>query len=106
MSEEKKARKVRSGRVVSDAMDKTIVVETLNVKKHLLYNKRLQRSKRLKVHDENNIAHEGDLVVIKETRPISKTKRWRLVEIAEKAGLADREKVSGESGEVVPGEEL
>jgi small subunit ribosomal protein S17 len=106
MSEEKDTRKVRRGQVVSDAMDKTIVVETLNIRKHRLYNKRLQRTTKYKVHDEEEIATEGDIVDIKETRPISKTKRWRLIEIVEKAGLAEKESVSGESGELTPGEEL
>ncbi|MFP4686616.1 MAG: 30S ribosomal protein S17 [bacterium] len=106
MNEKTDNRKVRRGQVVSAAMDKTIVVETLNVRKNNLYNKRLQRTTKFKVHDEQELAREGDVVRIKETRPISKTKRWRLLEIVQKAGLAEKEKVSGESKEITPGEEL
>jgi len=78
-------RKVRRGYVVSDKMDKTIVVELEERYKHSLYGKVLRRSKKVKVHDEKNEAHPGDLVVIMETRPLSATKHWRLVEIAERA---------------------
>lgn len=82
---ERNQRKVRRGYVVSDKMHKTIVVEVEERYKHSLYGKVLRRSSKVKVHDENNEAHVGDLVVIMETRPLSATKRWRLVEIAEKA---------------------
>lgn len=82
---ERNQRKVRRGYVVSDKMDKTIVVEVEERYKHSLYGKVLRRSSKVKVHDENNEAGVGDLVVIMETRPLSTTKRWRLVEIAEKA---------------------
>lgn len=78
-------RKVLTGTVVSDKMDKTIVVETQTRKKHPLYKKMLIRSKRFKAHDENNECAIGDKVVIMETRPLSKDKRWRLVRIVEKA---------------------
>ncbi|MBV7363460.1 30S ribosomal protein S17 [Actinomycetaceae bacterium TAE3-ERU4] len=78
-------RKVRRGYVVSDKMDKTIVVEFVDRVKHPLYGKVVRRTAKLKVHDEGNIAHVGDLVRVMETRPLSATKRWRLVEILEKA---------------------
>ncbi|GAA1766525.1 30S ribosomal protein S17 [Agromyces humatus] len=78
-------RKVRRGYVVSDKMDKTIVVEVEDRVKHPLYGKVLRRSSKIKAHDEQNTAGIGDLVVITETRPLSATKRWRLVEIVEKA---------------------
>ena len=78
-------RKVRQGYVVSDKMDKTIVVEVKDRVKHPLYGKVLSQQKKYKVHDENNSAGVGDLVQIMETRPLSRTKRWRLVQILEKA---------------------
>jgi small subunit ribosomal protein S17 len=78
-------RKVRRGYVVSDKMDKTITVEVEDRVKHPLYGKVLRRSSKVKAHDEQNTAGVGDLVVITETRPLSATKRWRLVEIVEKA---------------------
>ena len=78
-------RKVREGLVVSDKMEKTIVVEVEDRVKHGLYGKVLRRTSKLKAHDELNTAGIGDLVVIVETRPLSASKRWRLVEIAEKA---------------------
>ena len=78
-------RKSRRGYVVSDKMDKTIVVEVEDRVKHPLYGKVIRRTEKRKVHDENNTAGIGDLVVISETRPLSATKRWRLVEIVEKA---------------------
>jgi small subunit ribosomal protein S17 len=78
-------RKVRRGYVVSDKMDKTVVVEVEDRVKHPLYGKVLRRTSKVKVHDEVNQAGVGDLVVIMETRPLSATKRWRIVEIAEKA---------------------
>jgi len=73
------------GKVVSDKMNKTIVVEVEDRVKHPLYGKVIRRSTKIKAHDENNTAGIGDLVVIHETRPLSATKRWRLVEIVEKA---------------------
>ena len=78
-------RKVREGIVVSDKMDKTITVEVSNRVKHGMYSKVLSRSRKLKAHDEANTAGMGDRVLIMETRPISATKRWRVVEILEKA---------------------
>jgi small subunit ribosomal protein S17 len=78
-------RKVRRGYVTSDKMEKTIVVEVEDRVKHPLYGKVIRRTSKVKVHDETNSAGIGDLVVIAETRPLSATKRWRLVEIAEKA---------------------
>jgi small subunit ribosomal protein S17 len=78
-------RKTRRGYVVSDKMDKTVVVEVEDRVKHALYGKVLRRSSRVKVHDEANDAATGDLVLIMETRPMSATKRWRVVEILERA---------------------
>ena len=78
-------RKVREGIVVSDKMDKTITVEVSNRVKHGMYSKVMSRSIKLKAHDEQNSAGMGDRVLIMETRPLSATKRWRLVEILEKA---------------------
>ena len=82
---ERNMRKTAIGKVVSDKMDKTIVVLVEDSVKHKLYNKSVKRSVRFKAHDENNEAHIGDRVKIMETRPLSKDKRWRLVEIVEKA---------------------
>jgi small subunit ribosomal protein S17 len=78
-------RKVRTGTVVSDAMDKTIVVRIATQMRHPLYGKIVRRSTKLTAHDEQNDARVGDLVRIVETRPLSKTKRWRLVEVVERA---------------------
>jgi small subunit ribosomal protein S17 len=78
-------RKTRRGYVASDKMDKTVVVVVEDRVKHPLYGKVLRRSRRVKVHDETNTAGVGDLVMIMETRPLSATKRWRVVEILEKA---------------------
>ena len=77
-------RKVKQGVVASDKMDKTITVVVENRKRHPMYNKIMTTTKKLKAHDENNEAGEGDLVEIMETRPLSATKRWRLVRIVEK----------------------
>ena len=82
---ERNARKVYRGTVVSDKMDKTITVMVETKKTHPLYGKRVKYSKKFKAHDENNEARIGDKVVIKETRALSATKRFRLVEIVEKA---------------------
>jgi small subunit ribosomal protein S17 len=84
-NEDRGFRKVREGVVVSDRMDKTITVEVSNRVKHGMYSKVLSRSHKLKAHDEANTAGMGDRVLIMETRPLSATKRWRLVEILEKA---------------------
>lgn len=78
-------RKVRRGYVVSDKMDKTVVVEIEDHVKHALYGKVMRKSKKVKVHDEANECRVGDLVLIMETRPLSATKRWRVVEILERA---------------------
>ena len=78
-------RKVREGLVVSDRMDKTVVVEVEDRVKHGLYGKVIRRTSKLKAHDENNVAGIGDRVQIMETRPLSASKRWRLVEVLEKA---------------------
>ncbi len=85
MAEERGLRKTRIGVVVSDKMDKTIVVEIRTRVKHPLYGKIMNRTKKFKAHDENNECGIGDTVRIMETRPLSKDKRWRLVEIVEKA---------------------
>ena len=78
-------RKVRRGYVTSDKMEKTIVVEVEDRVKHPLYGKVIRRTSKVKAHDEENTAGVGDLVLINETRPLSATKRWRLVEVLEKA---------------------
>jgi small subunit ribosomal protein S17 len=82
---ERNQRKVYTGRVVSDKMDKTITVLIESQKKHKLYGKRVKYSKKFKAHDELNTAKIGDIVRIMETRPLSATKRFRLVEVVEKA---------------------
>ena len=82
---ERSTRKVREGLVVSDKMDKTVVVEVEDRVKHALYGKVLRRTSRLKVHDEQNDCGVGDRVQIMETRPLSATKRWRVVEVLERA---------------------
>ena len=82
---ERGKRKGETGLVVSDAMDKTVVVEVRDSAAHSTYGKIVRRNKRLKAHDESNEAAIGDRVRIMETRPLSKTKRWRVVEIVEKA---------------------
>ena len=79
------ARKVREGIVDSTSMEKTIVVKVVDRVRHPLYGKTLQRTKRLYVHDEENDAKLGDKVRVQETRPLSKLKRWRLVEVLERA---------------------
>jgi small subunit ribosomal protein S17 len=78
-------RKVRVGVVVSDAMDKTVVVRIDRVVRHPLYGKTIRRSSKLAAHDDANDAHVGDTVRVTETRPVSKTKRWRVVEVVERA---------------------
>ena len=82
---ERNLRKTRVGKVVSDKMDKTIVVAIEDNVKHPLYNKIIKKTYKLKAHDENNECGIGDRVKVMETRPLSKDKRWRLVEIVEKA---------------------
>ena len=85
MAEARGMRKTRTGVVVSDKMDKTIVVEIRTRVKHPLYGKIMNRTEKFKAHDEKNECGIGDTVRIMETRPLSKDKRWRLVEIVEKA---------------------
>jgi small subunit ribosomal protein S17 len=82
---ERNLRKTRVGVVVSDKMDKTITVAVKDNVKHPLYNKIVKRTYKLKAHDEQNDAHIGDTVKVMETRPLSKDKRWRLVEVIERA---------------------
>lgn len=84
-TEERNLRKTRRGYVVSDKMDKTVVVEVEDHVTHGLYGKVMRRSHKVKVHDEQNAAGVGDLVRIMETRPTSATKRWRIVDIVERA---------------------
>lgn len=82
---ERNLRKTRTGKVTSNKMDKTVVVAIENHVKHPLYNKIVKKTYKLKAHDENNECNIGDTVKVMETRPLSKDKRWRLVEIVEKA---------------------
>src|SRR5919197_2857743 len=85
------SRKARVGVVVSDKMDKTVVVQVEDIRQHRLYGKTIRRTTRLKAHDEQNEAGQGDLVRLAETRPMSASKRWRVVEIIRKArGIAPR----------------
>ena len=92
-------RKTKVGRVVSDKMDKTIVVSVERLARHRLYKRVIRLSTKFKAHDEANDAHVGDTVLIEESRPLSATKRWRLVEVVQRAG-----EHGGGSGEVT-GEE-
>ncbi len=85
MSDDRNLRKTRVGTVTSDKMDKTIVVAVIEHVKHPLYKKIIKRTYKLKAHDEENICGIGDKVKVMETRPLSRDKRWRLVEIIEKA---------------------
>lgn len=85
--EDRSKRKVKTGIVRKDKMDKTRVVETERVFKHSLYGKVIKRKTKFYVHDENNESHTGDKVKIMETRPLSKLKRWRLIEVVEKAAI-------------------
>jgi len=84
-AEERKYRKTRQGYVVSDKMDKTVIVEVEDRVKHALYGKVIRRSSKVKAHDEANSAAVGDRVLIMETRPLSATKHWRVVEILDRA---------------------
>ena len=85
MADERNRRKTRVGIVVSDKMDKTVVVAIEDLGRHSLYGKAIKRTKKVKAHDENNECRIGDKIRIMETRPLSKDKRWRLVGIVEKA---------------------
>jgi small subunit ribosomal protein S17 len=78
-------RKVRVGTVVSDRMDKTVVVAVVRMMRHPLYGKTVKRTKKFHAHDENNECRVGDVVEIMETRPLSKTKRWRVARVVQKA---------------------
>ena len=82
---ERNERKTKVGKVVSDKMDKTVVVAVEDIEQHSLYKKAVKKTVKFKAHDENNEAHVGDIVSLMETRPLSKDKRWRVVEIFEKA---------------------
>ena len=79
------SRKIRTGIVVSDARDKTVTVEIVASVRHKIYQKTMKSTKKLQAHDEANDAHIGDTVKVMETRPLSKTKRWRVIEIVERA---------------------
>lgn len=83
--EERGRRKTRIGKVVSDSMDKTVTVAVESTIRHPLYKKTVKRTKKFKAHDETNESRVGDVVQITETRPLSKTKRWRVAEILERA---------------------
>jgi small subunit ribosomal protein S17 len=85
ISSQRGKRKTEVGRVVSDVMEKTVVVEVRDSAAHGTYTKIVRRNKKLKAHDEANDAHVGDLVQIAETRPLSKSKRWRVVQVVERA---------------------
>ena len=85
MADERNSRKVKVGTVISDKMDKTVVVAIEDFVRHSLYGKAVKRTKKIKVHDENNECRVGDKIRIMETRPLSKDKRWRLVKIIERA---------------------
>ena len=102
MSAKRGKRKVLQGRVKSDKMQKTIVVEVERLVKHPRYGKYIRRRTRLHVHDENEDAREGDIVEVMQTRPLSKTKHWRLVRVLRRAG----EKVLTTSQEEVPSSKL
>lgn len=85
MSEERNSRMTRQGKVVSDKMDKTIVVSIERVVRHPLYHKAVKKTVKFKAHDENNESHIGDIVEVMQTRPLSKDKCWRVVKIIERA---------------------
>ena len=85
MSEKTKVVRTLSGKVISNKMDKTIVVLVVRKIKHPVYGKYIKRSTKIHAHDEGNICNEGDIVTIAESRPISRTKQWKLVEVVEKA---------------------
>lgn len=85
MTDERANRKVRTGRVVSDKMEKTVVVAVERLAVHPVYGRRIRRTERLKAHDEQNEAKMGDIVRLMETRPLSKEKRWRVIEILKRS---------------------
>ena len=82
---ERNVRKTKIGKVVSDKMDKTVVVAVVDLEQHALYKKAVKKTVKFQAHDENNDAHVGDTVSLMETRPLSKNKRWRVVEVLERA---------------------
>ena len=82
---ERNERKTKIGKVVSDKMDKTVVVAVVDLEQHALYKKAVKKTVKYQAHDENNDAHVGDTVSLMETRPLSKNKRWRVVEVLERA---------------------
>ena len=82
---ERNVRKTRVGKVVSDKMDKTVVVAVVDLEQHALYKKAVKKTVKFQAHDENNDAHIGDTVSLMETRPLSKDKRWRVVEVLQRA---------------------
>jgi small subunit ribosomal protein S17 len=86
--------KTKTGRVVSDRMEKTIVVEVVALVEHPLYKKRLRRTRKFQAHDEENQAHIGDLVKIAETRPISKNKTWKLLEVVRSSNAVTAEELA------------
>ena len=86
--EAERKRKIKTGRVVSNKMDKTVVVAVESYRPHPLYKRQVRRIKKFKAHDEQNTCHVGDVVRIEETRPLSKEKRWRVVEILVKGEAA------------------
>jgi small subunit ribosomal protein S17 len=92
-------RKMKVGRVVSDKMDKTIVVSVERLSRHPLYKRVIRLTSKFAAHDEQNDAHIGDTVRIEESRPLSATKRWRLVEVVQRAGEGARDSVVGEEAE-------
>ena len=96
---ERAKRKTKVGRVVSDKMDKTIVVSVERLARHRIYKRVIRLTTKFKAHDEHNEAHVGDTVRIEEARPLSATKRWRLAEIVTKAGLGAGEEIVSEEAE-------
>ncbi|HJX03455.1 MAG TPA: 30S ribosomal protein S17 [Dehalococcoidia bacterium] len=84
-----KKRKIRTGKVVSTKMQKTVIVEVMRLVRHPLYKKVMRRTKNYKAHDEKNACHLGDMVKIEETRPLSKDKRWRVLEILRVGNVAE-----------------
>ncbi|OFX15858.1 MAG: 30S ribosomal protein S17 [Armatimonadetes bacterium RBG_19FT_COMBO_69_19] len=85
MADERARRKTRVGVIVSDKMDKTVVVQVETLRRHPMYGKTMRHLRKFKAHNEGNEAHAGDRVLIMETRPLSKDKRWRVVQVVEKA---------------------
>lgn len=99
-------RKTRVGTVISDKMDKTITVRVDRVAHHPVYKKLMRMATKFKAHDENNSAKLGDVVRIEETRPLSKTKRWRLVEITKKADIVDKQHTAEDTAKIKKQEEI